>query len=431
MDTVRIGKYIAAKRKEKGMTQKELGDKLGVTNKTVSRWENGNYMPDLSLLEPLSKELGISLNELLAGEELNTEGITTEKLVKQTEKSLADTLHYSNHELQKNKRKYVMGGLAGLMVLVVILFVLFDLIYFKEVPSYFDYEAVSQWEEMFPDHTAYGLNISYSGSPVFRNKTSALWKAEDDYSDAVDAIKREYHIFLPLSKYTYKTYLEGAKQFVTEDETLMEQTEALINVLDVYKNSYEWKDIEYSGQQQVIEVVRTETIDLGEQQRQAVMITAGTFVIAGVFVMYGGCDIYKYKQMQKMNHETTGKITGLLKSHLFRNDIHGEIPGGTQIGWGVAQGEQFWGGKLKWRIPPWFPCVKYYVDGKEYYRIMGEGNLKDAWYIGQEVTVLYEEENPYKSEIRGDESHKIKIILDFSVAIVFGAVGILACSFML
>ena len=54
MDTLKIGKFIAKKRKEKNMTQEELARILGVTNKTVSRWENGNYMPDLSLLKPLS-----------------------------------------------------------------------------------------------------------------------------------------------------------------------------------------------------------------------------------------------------------------------------------------------------------------------------------------------------------------------------------------
>lgn len=45
MDQIKMGKFIAALRKEKGLTQEKLGEKLGVTNKTVSRWENGNYMP--------------------------------------------------------------------------------------------------------------------------------------------------------------------------------------------------------------------------------------------------------------------------------------------------------------------------------------------------------------------------------------------------
>ena len=50
MDTKRIGKFISENRKRKGLTQEQLGNILGVSNKTISRWENGNYMPDLSLL---------------------------------------------------------------------------------------------------------------------------------------------------------------------------------------------------------------------------------------------------------------------------------------------------------------------------------------------------------------------------------------------
>lgn len=52
MDQAKVGKFIAQLRKEQGLTQEALGERLGVTNKTVSRWENGNYMPDIELLIP-------------------------------------------------------------------------------------------------------------------------------------------------------------------------------------------------------------------------------------------------------------------------------------------------------------------------------------------------------------------------------------------
>ena len=73
MDQIRIGRFIAALRKEKGLTQEQLGERIGVTNKTVSRWENGNYMPDVEMLSLLSKEFGVSINELISGERLLTE----------------------------------------------------------------------------------------------------------------------------------------------------------------------------------------------------------------------------------------------------------------------------------------------------------------------------------------------------------------------
>jgi len=70
MDQKKIGAFIASLRKEKGMTQEALGEQMRVTNKTVSRWENGNYMPDIGLLLPLAETLGVSVNELLSGEKL-------------------------------------------------------------------------------------------------------------------------------------------------------------------------------------------------------------------------------------------------------------------------------------------------------------------------------------------------------------------------
>lgn len=70
MDQVKIGRFISELRKEKGYTQEKLGEILRVTNKTVSRWENGNYMPDIEMLSLLSKEFGVSINELVIGERL-------------------------------------------------------------------------------------------------------------------------------------------------------------------------------------------------------------------------------------------------------------------------------------------------------------------------------------------------------------------------
>ena len=70
MDQEKIGRFICTIRKQQGMTQEQLGECLGVTNKTVSRWETGKYMPDIDKLQELSAILGISINELLAGEQI-------------------------------------------------------------------------------------------------------------------------------------------------------------------------------------------------------------------------------------------------------------------------------------------------------------------------------------------------------------------------
>ena len=70
MDQEKIGKFIAELRKEKNITQEQLAEKLGVTSKSISRWENGNTMPDYTLLKDLCNELNININELLSGEKI-------------------------------------------------------------------------------------------------------------------------------------------------------------------------------------------------------------------------------------------------------------------------------------------------------------------------------------------------------------------------
>ena len=68
MDQKKIGSFVTALRKEKGLTQKELAERLFISDKTVSKWETGKGLPDITLLEPLSAALGVSVTELLAGE---------------------------------------------------------------------------------------------------------------------------------------------------------------------------------------------------------------------------------------------------------------------------------------------------------------------------------------------------------------------------
>lgn len=69
MNQTAIGNYIAKKRREKNLTQEQLAEKLGVSNKTISKWENGKCMPDYSIIEQLCKELSVTLSELMDGED--------------------------------------------------------------------------------------------------------------------------------------------------------------------------------------------------------------------------------------------------------------------------------------------------------------------------------------------------------------------------
>lgn len=73
MDAKAIGRFLKELRREKGMTQDELGKEIGVTNKTISKWENGNYMPPVDVLMLLSEMYNVSINEILTGQTAQNE----------------------------------------------------------------------------------------------------------------------------------------------------------------------------------------------------------------------------------------------------------------------------------------------------------------------------------------------------------------------
>lgn len=108
MDQIKIGKYISLKRKEKNLTQQQLAEKLGVSNKTISKWETGKNIPDYSIIEYLCQELDISINELLSGEAMDED-----KELLTAEKNSLQTLEHI-HKLEKDKQ-YLYGILLFLI----------------------------------------------------------------------------------------------------------------------------------------------------------------------------------------------------------------------------------------------------------------------------------------------------------------------------
>lgn len=406
MDTKKIGAFIAENRKAKKMTQKQLGEILGVTDKTISRWENGNYMPDLSLLLPLSEELGITLNELLNGER-----ITKENIAEKTEVSLVNTLEYSEQKIKKNNyRMYAIIALTACILFL--LWAFLNMVFFAEVP--YQNGDVSQWEEQYPNHSAFKMGLNRTGKPVFINTMKAMRQAKVIYSDAIAYLQKEYHL-LPLSQYTYKTYMTYGWQIANEDEAIVEQGRALTGFLDIYDNCFEWKQLAATKEGRIKHT--GEKYSMWDIYKIAftVMLVPGMLGILAISL--GIYNIFQNKKTKQLPVKTEGTITGLVKSHLFRNEIHGNVPGGALIGWGTSQGEQYWGGMLKKRIPPWFPCVSYQADGKEISRIMGEGTWKGTWKTGQKVVVMYDPKKPYVSFIEGDISLQKKAKYDIGAGL--------------
>lgn len=114
MDLIKIGNFIAELRKKQKLTQEQLGEKLGVTNKTVSRWETGTYLPLAEALLAMSELFGVSINELLSGKSLSEAEYrqAAEENLKQTVKTSSFTLKdridfYKNKWLKEHRASII------------------------------------------------------------------------------------------------------------------------------------------------------------------------------------------------------------------------------------------------------------------------------------------------------------------------------------
>jgi transcriptional regulator with XRE-family HTH domain len=114
MNQEKIGKFIAEKRKEKKLTQAELAERLGVSDRSISNWENGKNMPDLSLFKPLCDELDISLNNFLSGEVVKEKEYFTK-----FEENIINTIDYSNKKIEnKNNLIGLILIIFGVLILI-------------------------------------------------------------------------------------------------------------------------------------------------------------------------------------------------------------------------------------------------------------------------------------------------------------------------
>ena len=119
MNTEKIGKFIAELRKEKNMTQKELADKLHVTDSAISKWERGVGCPDISLLDSLGKVLDVSINEILAGERI--EKITKNK----SDRIFKYSIEYFQKKYFHKKIKLLLLVMST-VVFIIVLFGIMD-----------------------------------------------------------------------------------------------------------------------------------------------------------------------------------------------------------------------------------------------------------------------------------------------------------------
>lgn len=147
MNQEKIGKFIALKRKKLKFTQGEVAEKLGVTEKSVSNWENGRNMPDLSLFKPLCEVLNITINELLSGEEL-----AKEDYQERLEENIVNTIDYSTKKINKYSQ------IISLFIIIFGLFIAMSAIM------------------IFPSESSWGSIYSVFGIVIFTIGISRLTK---------------------------------------------------------------------------------------------------------------------------------------------------------------------------------------------------------------------------------------------------------------
>ena len=136
MEQQKIGKFIHDLRKEKEMTQKQLADRVGVSDKTISKWETGRGIPDTAIMSELCKVLGISINELLSGERLSVDNYSGK-----AEENMVNLL--KDKEQEKEKQKWSKVNVAlNLLWLLLFIFMIFilgmgqpDIYWFIDMPS--------------------------------------------------------------------------------------------------------------------------------------------------------------------------------------------------------------------------------------------------------------------------------------------------------
>lgn len=159
MDLIKIGKYIAAKRKVLGLTQKQLAEKLNMSDKSVSKWERGICLPDVTVYLELCKILGISINEFLAGEDIPKETIE--------QKAEENIIQITKDN--KNKQKYLKKIIRLLIVMLVVFIFITSIFIYKKltqpqnyIEPYLEKSTEMQTANMLSSHPGNILLFHYN-----------------------------------------------------------------------------------------------------------------------------------------------------------------------------------------------------------------------------------------------------------------------------
>lgn len=208
MDPKKTGMIILEARKRLKMTQKDLADKLYVSDKAVSKWERGLCFPDISVLIPLTEILNISLYDLLRGEKVNK---------KEVEETLKNTINYSNSEINRKKKKYIT--ISSIIIFIIVLISIMSVVFMSdnEISAIVDRDTIHTIN-YYSDYKTTLDNTNGEKLELIIMKLPLRWK-ERQFEVSGDTIKINYGV----------SYKDVVKAY--DDENYVK--EAMINMASV------------------------------------------------------------------------------------------------------------------------------------------------------------------------------------------------------
>ncbi len=236
MNQIKIGKFIAQCRKEKNITQSQLAESLGITDKAVSKWENGKGMPDVSIMLSLCDELGINVNELLSGERL-----TDDNYMNMANKNILVIAE----EVEKNKKTKERIIKASICVIAICIILFIGLYIFENVHVNLVYNKGIMECEINQESIVYTINgkattseyrvintdtetlIFFNSKEFLKNRVFETYTSQtrytysmDEFGKCKDKIKI-YYASIPLKKIDPEN--EEQMKNITSDFYLMAQ----------------------------------------------------------------------------------------------------------------------------------------------------------------------------------------------------------------
>ena len=228
MNCEKIGKFIATSRKQKGLTQTELADRLNITDRAVSKWERGKGCPDISLLEDLSKILDVSIIELLKGEKINKK----QKLEKQ---ELIYSMNYAK-ESTKIKMYKILNNIIITLIFVVILFLSFNNLKIAILMNHHYYPNI-----MFIDGNIDSQNLfSDIEKKIELIKKDNSYKSKEDVNQIIDIIEKNFIEEEKIYNAEYYTFNDIKKLVYRDSNDMNNMTKLTIN--NIGKQNFNWND---------------------------------------------------------------------------------------------------------------------------------------------------------------------------------------------